>query len=56
MIIDEEYLDRHMAKDEPENPGNQGKYWKRPKLRIGRLTEEKKIVPLEVMESSISTV
>ena len=48
MIIDENYLDTHMSREETEANSNQNKYFKRPKLKINRLFEEKKIVPLEV--------
>ena len=49
MIVDENYLDKFWINDEKNVYQVPGKLIKRPKLRIGRLPDDKKIISINVI-------
>lgn len=52
MIIDDDYIDKLLDRvvDDPNRPMNLAhfKLYKKPKLRISRLPDDKKLVPIVV--------
>ena len=48
MFVDDEYIEEVAQRREGQEPSGLNKYSKRPKLRINKLSEDKRSVALQV--------